>query len=58
MDAQTDYYIDKPPDRLFKPRKNGVDKVISSLIAGHLNMGIRPIWFWLRSWTYTPSVDE
>ncbi|CAD8139437.1 unnamed protein product [Paramecium pentaurelia] len=26
MDAQTDYYIDKPPDRLFVPKKNGIDK--------------------------------
>lgn len=26
MDAQTDFYIDKPPDRLFKPKKNGIDR--------------------------------
>jgi radial spoke head protein 3 len=26
VEAQTDFYIDKPPERLFKPRKFGVDK--------------------------------
>lgn len=32
MDAQTDYYIDKPPDRLFVPKKNGIDKVYKQYI--------------------------
>ena len=27
IEIQTDFYIDKPPERLFVPRKYGIDKV-------------------------------